>query len=297
VYSWVSKRLVFYRPPRENALRLRIRDLPVIVTIVLLAVMPLLFSPTSRHRAVKLKTAGAVTLSAAATADVSDRTIPRRASQIQAATVLLSTPTEEPLHVALPVALPGQIQFGSVGPAVSAFQSRLAQRGWHLAVDGIDGPQTTSVVRGFQQQHGLMVDGIGGPITWGALFVDDKDVTTDLPAPAPPPPPPPPVAATRAAVPRPVAAPAPVAAPVVSSGGLGGVWACIRQHESGGNYATNTGNGYYGAYQFSLPTWQSLGGVGLPSAASPAVQDAMAQKLQARSGWGQWPQTSKMCGV
>jgi hypothetical protein len=75
------------------------------------------------------------------------------------------------------------------------------------------------------------------------------------------------------------------------------VWACIRQHESGGNYATNTGNGYYGAYQFSLSTWRSLGGVGLPSDAPPAVQDAMAQKLQARSGWGQWPQTSKMCGV
>jgi LysM repeat protein len=86
-------------------------------------------------------------------------------------------------------------------------------------------------------------------------------------------------------------------AAAVTSASLGGVWACIRQHESGGNYATNTGNGYYGAYQFSLSTWQGLGGSGLPSNASPAVQDAMAQKLQARSGWGQWPQTSRMCGV
>jgi hypothetical protein len=122
-----------------------------------------------------------------------------------------------------------------------------------------------------------------------------------------------PVAAVAAADPKPVvsavksaAAPAPVihrvvtaaAAPAVVSGaGLGGVWACIRQHESGGNYATNTGNGYYGAYQFSLSTWRAMGGQGLPSSASPATQDAMAQKLQASSGFGQWPQTSRMCGA
>jgi LysM repeat protein len=95
-----------------------------------------------------------------------------------------------------------------------------------------------------------------------------------------------------------VSAPAPVRAPaVVSSSGAGGIWACIRAHESGGNYATNTGNGYYGAYQFALGTWQSLGGSGLPSNAPAAVQDAMAQKLAARSGMGQWPVTSRMCGA
>jgi hypothetical protein len=91
---------------------------------------------------------------------------------------------------------------------------------------------------------------------------------------------------------RSVSAPA-----VVSSSGLGGVWACIRQHESGGNYAINTGNGYYGAYQFSLSTWRSVGGSGLPSQASPAEQDMRAQILQSRSGWSPWPQTSRMCGV
>jgi hypothetical protein len=88
-----------------------------------------------------------------------------------------------------------------------------------------------------------------------------------------------------------------VAAPVVTAGSLGGVWACIRNHESGGNYAINTGNGYYGAYQFSLSTWYSVGGTGLPSQASPAEQDMRAQILQARSGWGPWPTTSVMCGV
>jgi hypothetical protein len=91
---------------------------------------------------------------------------------------------------------------------------------------------------------------------------------------------------------------APSAAPSApSSGGLGGVWACIRAHESGGSYTENTGNGYYGAYQFALGTWRAMGGSGLPSSAPPGVQDAMAQQLQARAGWGQWPVTSRMCGV
>jgi hypothetical protein len=69
-------------------------------------------------------------------------------------------------------------------------------------------------------------------------------------------------------------------------------WAELRQCESGGNYSTNTGNGYYGAYQFSAGTWQSLGYSGLPSAAAPAVQDEAAQRLAQRSGFGQWP----VCG-
>jgi hypothetical protein len=81
---------------------------------------------------------------------------------------------------------------------------------------------------------------------------------------------------------------APVAQPAVSD-----VWAGLRRCESGGNYAENTGNGYYGAYQFSAATWHGLGFPGLPSDASPAVQDRAAQQLQARSGWGQWPSCSR----
>ncbi len=78
---------------------------------------------------------------------------------------------------------------------------------------------------------------------------------------------------------------------------LGGVWAELRQCESGGNYATNTGNGYYGAYQFSAATWHGLGFTGLPSDAPPAVQDEAAVELQARSGWGQWPACSRRLGL
>ena len=67
------------------------------------------------------------------------------------------------------------------------------------------------------------------------------------------------------------------------------VWAKLAQCESGGNPATNTGNGFYGMYQFTLETWQSLGGTGYPHEADAATQTAMAKKLQAQPGWGQWP--------
>src|SRR5258706_4172786 len=83
----------------------------------------------------------------------------------------------------------------------------------------------------------------------------------------------------------------PYSAPANYAGGTGGIFARIRARESGGNYATNTGNGYYGAYQFSLGTWQSVGGSGLPSNASPAEQDARAQALYARRGCSPWPNT------
>ncbi|HXX89791.1 MAG TPA: transglycosylase family protein [Acidimicrobiales bacterium] len=101
--------------------------------------------------------------------------------------------------------------------------------------------------------------------------------------PPPPPPPPPP--------------PAPVAQVVTAPAGSGGAWAGLRNCESHGNYADDTGNGYYGAYQFSASTWHSLGYPGLPSDAPPALQDQAAQQLQARSGWGQWPACARSLGL
>lgn len=75
-------------------------------------------------------------------------------------------------------------------------------------------------------------------------------------------------------------------APVPSSSSLSNWLLKLRQCESGGNYATNTGNGYYGAYQFSLSTWQRLGYSGLPSSAPPAQQDAAIVANTNRSGGG-----------
>ncbi|WP_310546800.1 transglycosylase family protein [Gleimia sp. 6138-11-ORH1] len=77
----------------------------------------------------------------------------------------------------------------------------------------------------------------------------------------------------------------------------GDIWSALAQCESGGNPATNSGNGYYGMYQFSLPTWQAVGGTGLPSEASAAEQTHRAQILQARAGWGQWPACARKLGL
>jgi hypothetical protein len=77
----------------------------------------------------------------------------------------------------------------------------------------------------------------------------------------------------------------------------GDVWARLRSCESGGRYTTNTGNGFFGAYQFHPRTWRNLGYPGLPHQAPPEIQDEAARKLQARSGWGQWPVCSRRVGA
>jgi hypothetical protein len=70
---------------------------------------------------------------------------------------------------------------------------------------------------------------------------------------------------------------------------VAGMFACIRNAESGGNYsAVNSSSGAGGAYQFMPSTWASLGGAGLPENAPPAEQDAMALKLYQRDGWSPW---------
>ena len=84
--------------------------------------------------------------------------------------------------------------------------------------------------------------------------------------------------------------------PVSYGNGWTGPWACIAHYESGGNPAENTGNGYYGGLQFVLSTWYAYGGVGNPANASIAEQETVANKVLAADGWGQWPNTSQMCG-
>ena len=68
-------------------------------------------------------------------------------------------------------------------------------------------------------------------------------------------------------------------------GWLAGVRAC----ESGGNYGTNTGNGFFGAYQFTLSSWAAVGGWGYPHLAAPLEQDFRAVKLLHLQGPGAWP--------
>jgi hypothetical protein len=74
-------------------------------------------------------------------------------------------------------------------------------------------------------------------------------------------------------------------------------WAKLRACESSGNYGINSGNGFYGAYQFNLQTWHGLGYQGLPSDAAPALQDQAAQRLYDGRGWQPWPACSARLGL
>jgi hypothetical protein len=76
--------------------------------------------------------------------------------------------------------------------------------------------------------------------------------------------------------------------PVSTPGYLQAIAAC----ESGGNPAADTGNGFYGKYQFTRSTWAAVGGTGNPAAAPEAEQDRRAAMLYAQQGSTPWP----VCG-
>jgi resuscitation-promoting factor RpfB len=67
-----------------------------------------------------------------------------------------------------------------------------------------------------------------------------------------------------------------------------GLWDKIAACESGGNWAINTGNGYYGGLQFLLSTWHAYGGTGRPDQQSKAAQIAVAERVRKASGLGAW---------
>lgn len=77
------------------------------------------------------------------------------------------------------------------------------------------------------------------------------------------------------------------------------VWYRLFGCETGYTYnaATNTGNGYYGAFQFSATTWRGIGESGLPHQFSYEHQRAAAQRLQLRDGWKPWPACSRKLGL
>jgi uncharacterized protein YabE (DUF348 family) len=71
----------------------------------------------------------------------------------------------------------------------------------------------------------------------------------------------------------------------------------LRACEAGGNYARNSGNGYYGAYQYNLSTWANYSGYARPDLAPPAVQDQKAYETYVRRGWQPWPACSANLGL
>ena len=75
----------------------------------------------------------------------------------------------------------------------------------------------------------------------------------------------------------------------VSTATLEAIAAC----ESGGDPTAVSADGSYrGKYQFSVGTWESVGGSGDPAAASEREQDHRAALLYAASGSSPWP----VCG-
>lgn len=124
----------------------------------------------------------------------------------------------------------------------------------------------------------------------------DQETTTSEPAPGTTT-----TEATSAPPRRPAVTVATVAPPVVEdesaqSGSRDALLACIRSYEQGADgYATDTGNGYAGAYQFDRQTWQSVGGSGNPADASPAEQDARAWALYEQRGLSPWPTPNRRC--
>ncbi|WP_309137701.1 resuscitation-promoting factor Rpf [Micrococcus sp. HG099] len=66
-------------------------------------------------------------------------------------------------------------------------------------------------------------------------------------------------------------------------------WDAIAFCESTNRWDINTGNGFYGGLQFTLSSWQAVGGQGYPHHASKAEQIKRAEMLQDLQGWGAWP--------
>lgn len=94
-----------------------------------------------------------------------------------------------------------------------------------------------------------------------------------------------------------------VAGAVVSGGVVawadppGSGWARLRDCESNGRYDAVTRGKYFGAYQFNLQTWRSVGGEGMPQEASPEEQDFRALYLYRMRGFQPWGVCARRAGL
>jgi hypothetical protein len=142
-------------------------------------------------------------------------------------------------------------------------------------------------------ERGTLVSRIGGTslstLTAPSPGIDSEQLTSDaMPTPASAP-----MEATLHVVPTPVPTPAPPPPPqrVVTYDG-DTVWDRLAQCESGGNWAINTGNGYYGGLQFNYATWHGYDGgqyAEYPHEATRAEQIIVAERLHAARGFQPWP--------
>ena len=133
------------------------------------------------------------------------------------------------------------------------------QKALGIRVDGAFGPKTKRALKNFQRRNGIRVTGRPNTVTLRALGLIGQPQDSTLES---------------------VSIPADAKA----------VLDQIAQCESGGNIAAESPNGrYFGKYQFSLPTWEAMGGTGSPAQADEATQDALAYKLYEQRGTAPWP--------
>jgi LysM repeat protein len=105
--------------------------------------------------------------------------------------------------------------------------------------------------------------------------------------------------ATKEAAPQVTSTTSTHSSPAVYESGSS-IWDKIAACESGGNWAINTGNGFYGGLQFTQSTWAAYGGTAYAARAdlaSRSAQITVAQKVQASQGWGAWPVCSYKAGA
>ncbi|NEE58332.1 LysM peptidoglycan-binding domain-containing protein, partial [Streptomyces sp. SID8455] len=95
-----------------------------------------------------------------------------------------------------------------------------------------------------------------------------------------------------------------IALPLITAASAGAapgeVWEKVAACESSGNWAVNTGNGYYGGLQFSGPTWAAFGGTQYAPRADLATRDqqiAIAERVLDGQGPGAWPSCSVEAGL
>ena len=78
------------------------------------------------------------------------------------------------------------------------------------------------------------------------------------------------------------------------------VWDDLADCESGGNWAINTGNGYYGGLQFLGSTWQNYGGGEFAARADLATREqqiVVAERIRDDVGYGAWPACTRRLGL
>lgn len=56
------------------------------------------------------------------------------------------------------------------GQDVRTWQEKMRNRGWRITVDGDFGPESSRILKAFQKEKGLLVDGILGPRSWAATW-------------------------------------------------------------------------------------------------------------------------------